>query len=274
MKVVTNRSLISMARRLEEFLYRRAALITGQTQGIVTDIRRRMPRKRVRLVTNGADLDRFGPEKADPSLLDELGLDGRFIVGYAGVHGLAQSLDRVIDAAIHLKEFPDIVIACFGDGPLKERLVRQAREKRLENVRFFPAQCRERMPGLVAHWGVGLVPLYGGTLARGALPSKMFEIMAASVPVLLSAPAGEASALIEEAQGGVCVEPENPAALAEAVVKLYRDASLRRQLGGNARAYVTRRYDRQIIAEQLLRHLSELGFPERAFVEPNPVLRS
>jgi glycosyltransferase involved in cell wall biosynthesis len=258
MKVVTNEWLLRRASWLEEFLYRRAALVTGQTRGIVDDIQQRLPHKEVRLLTNGADLECFKPERADAACSRALGLEGRFVVGYAGIHGLAQSLDKVVDAGDHLRDYPEIVIAFFGDGPLKGQLQEQAREKNLNNVRFFPTQPREHMPGLVASWGAGVVPLYTGALARGALPSKMFELMAAGVPVLLSAPRGEATSLIDAAEGGVCVEPENPAALARAILTLYRDPSRRNQLGRSARAYVSRYYNRQSIAEQFLTYLIQV----------------
>jgi len=259
MKVISNKSLINAAERFENLLYRKASLIIAQTQGIMSHIKERAPQKKVCLLTNGADPDQFGPNMTGPRTLKEFGLEGCFIIGYAGLHGPAQALEKVIDAAQHLRSFPNIVLAFFGEGPHKSDLQKRVREKGLKNVRFFPLQSRKRMPGLIASWDIGLVPLYNSPLMRGALPSKMFEVMAAGVPVLLSAPPGEASAVIESAQAGVCVKSEGPQALAEAIIKLYGDEAWRKQLGRNARAYVKTHYNRQIIAEQFLQYLLQLG---------------
>lgn len=257
-KVVTNKWLINGALRLEKFLYRRAALVTTPTQSMVLEIQRCVPQTNVRLLTNGADTDQFQPHRGQRTLLAEFGLEGRFIVGYGGIHGLAQALNEVVDAGVYLMDFPDIVIAFFGDGPIKSELEQRARGKRLKNVRFFSLQPRERMPGLVALWSVGLVPLFNSVLGSVALPAKMFEIMAAGVPVLLSAPTGEASCIIEAAQGGVCVEPENPRTLAEAIIKLYQNPAWRLELGQNARRHVERYYNREVITHQFLQYLLEL----------------
>lgn len=265
MRVITNGRLIAAAGWLEKFLYRKSAWITAQTQGIAADIQQRVPRVKVRLLTNGADLDRFRSTKPNFTLLREFGLEGYFVVGYAGIHGPAQALETVINAAHYLQDFPDIVIAFFGDGPLKPQLQEQAQERGLKNVRFFPLQPRERMPDLIPLWGAGLVPLYNSPLMSSALPSKMFEVMAAGVPVLLSAPLGEASAIIEAAGGGVCVESENPQALAEAVIQLYREPAWRTQMGQNAHNYVAHHYNRQTVAEQFLGYLLQDGTGKDSF---------
>jgi colanic acid biosynthesis glycosyl transferase WcaI len=267
MGVITNRVLIHSAEWLEEFLYRKAELVTSQTQGMADDISRRVPRAEVRLLTNGADLSRFDVKQTAPDGYDGFGLEGRFVVGYAGIHGPAQALLKVIEAAGQLKEYPEIVFAFFGEGPVKAQLQERAREMGLENVKFFPLQPSEIMPGLLSKWAVGLVPLYNSDLMRAALPSKMFEIMAAGIPVLLSAPGGEASAIIEAAKGGVCIEPESPEQLAAAVVRLYRDGEWRQRLGLSGRAYVGQHYSRQAIAERFLEYLLRLDAAKPTAVE-------
>ena len=256
--IVKNRLLLGAADRLERLLLLRASLITVQTRGIGRDVSERVPKARVQLLTNGVDPDRFAPDRGRAELLRELGLQGHFVVGYGGIHGLAQALDSVVEAGIHLRDCPEIVMAFFGEGPLKADLQAQVRREHLDNVRFFPLQAAERMPGLVSRWGAGLVPLFDNVLGRSALPSKMFEIMASGVPVVLSAPEGEASALVQDARAGFVVEPENPRALAEAVRQLHRDEGLRRQLGQNGRAYVSRHFDRRVIAHRFLEYLAKV----------------
>ncbi len=258
LNVVTNPVMIRSAERLERWLYRRADLITGQTQGIVEHIRQYVPREVVHLLTNGTDLTRYGPEKRDEGLRRAFGLEDRFVVGYGGLHGPAQALHYAVEAGVYLRECPEIVVVFFGDGPEKAALERLAREKKLDNVRFFPVQPQDRMPGLISLWDVALVSLQDNPTLRGALPSKMFEAMGAGVPILLSAPAGEATRLVEAADAGLCVTPEDAAALAQAMQRLYQDEDLRRRQGRNARCFVEVHYNRETIARQFVAFLKNV----------------
>jgi glycosyltransferase involved in cell wall biosynthesis len=257
LQVVTNRRLLSLARWFERCLYRAADVITAQTRGIAADVSSRAPGATVRLLTNGASLDRFSPERGDPAIRRELGLDGAFVVGYAGIHGLAQALDKVVEAGRLLATYPEIVLAFFGDGPIKADLQRQAAREGLANIRFFPVQPVHRMPLLLPTWDLALVPLLDGPLGATALPSKMFEIMGAGVPLVLSAPEGEASAIVREASAGLCVPAEDPRALADAILQLRADTGLRSRMGASGRAHVMAHFDRAQIARNFVSYLGD-----------------
>jgi glycosyltransferase involved in cell wall biosynthesis len=261
MGALRNRVLISLSERLEAFLYRHATLITGQTQGIVQSIRSRCPQKRVELITNGVDLEAFvSPSVARqaPGLKKEFSLAGKFVVGYAGLHGLAQSLETVIRAAQILADHQDIVFAFFGDGPEKAKLVQMVERIALGNLRFYPTQPRERMPEITTLLGASLIPLRRLDIFKGALPSKMFEAMAAGVPVIVSIE-GEARTLVESAGAGICVEPENPQAMAEAILRLYENPEYRERLGQNGRRCVLELFDRRAIARTYENLLLDAG---------------
>src|SRR3974377_725956 len=94
-------------------------------------------------------------------------------------------------------------------------------------------------------------------LFKGTLPSKIFEALGAAVPVV-AALEGEAQRLIAEGKCGICVEPENPAAIAEAILRLFHDPALRKRLGENGREYVSKYYNRKEIANRFERVLTEL----------------
>jgi glycosyltransferase involved in cell wall biosynthesis len=241
---------------LERVLYARAKLVTGQTQGIVEHVEEVVPTKKTWLLPNGADTERLSPDGGDPGYLKEFGLSDKFVVGYGGLHGPAQSLKTVVDSARHLQDHPDIVIALFGDGPEKSDLIQRARLAGLHNVLFFPLQAGDRMPGLVPLWDVGLVPLYDGKLMELARPSKMFEIMACGVPLILCAPPGEASEIVQGAGAGLWVAAEDPAALATAILELHGDPALRSRLSSQGRCLIESRFDRRVIAEEFAGHLA------------------
>jgi glycosyltransferase involved in cell wall biosynthesis len=250
MGVIQNPTLIKLSKWIEEFLYRKAHLITGQTQGIIDNIQSRFPGKRVSLITNGVDVEAFrSVTQSDQknTLRREFGTEGRFVIGYAGLHGLAQGLETVVQAALMLSDYRGLFFAFFGDGPEKEKLMRLAHQSRLTNTRFYPAQRTSRMPEVIASFDVAVIPLRKLDLFKGALPSKMFEAMAAAVPLVVSVE-GEARVLVDKAQAGICVEPESPSAMADAILRLYQDQDRRKTLGQNGQRYVAEHYDRHQIA--------------------------
>jgi glycosyltransferase involved in cell wall biosynthesis len=252
--VLKNPTLIRWATFLEEHFYRQADLITGQTMGIVDDIAGRFPERTVAWIPNGVGALNPSLPKAsseDRQLIrEEFQLAGKFAVVYAGLHGIAQGLETILRAAEVLKAQTEIIFVLIGDGPEKQFLRKRAQELGLANVRFYPPVPSDRMAQVLPSFDAAIVPLKKHDLFRGALPSKFFEAMGAGLPVVLSI-RGEAQALVETSRCGLCIEPEEPAEMAEAVLKLFRNPDLRASLGENGRAYVKQHYNRVQIAERL-----------------------
>lgn len=236
---------------LERWMYRSAAAVTGQTQGIVEEIQRRVPGKRVELYPNGVDvmaydrpLDRAGV-RASFAWHDEL-----FVAGYAGVLGHAQSLGQVLDAARLLSNVPNVHFAFFGDGPCRVELEARIEREQIVSARVYPRQPAARMPDLQSAFDAGLVPLARGKVFEGARPSKMFEILAAARPVILCG-RGEARRIVEgpaHGPAGVSVDPEDPPALAAAIRRLIDDRPAATAMGERGRSYVFSTFDRELIA--------------------------
>lgn len=253
-----NKMLIKMSTRLEEFCYRKAAAVTGQTQGIVDNIvSRGFGKDKVHLITNGIDTDLFKPENRSVELRQEWNIDDKFAICYAGIHGLAQGLQVIINAAEILKEHKDIQFVFVGEGPEKPKLMEMVKEKQLSNVKFIGLQPKKNMPKIVASMDAAIIPLKKLDLFKGALPSKMFETLSSETAIILSAE-GEAEKLIKAAKAGITVEPENPKELADAVLKLYEDKELRKAMGENGRKYVIEHYSRKNITKKLEKILEDL----------------
>ena len=247
--VLNNKAFIKLSVWLEEFSYRKADMITGQTRGIVENISSRGFKDKTYLVTNGVDTELFGKDKANNEFKTQYDLNDKFVVGYAGILGIAQGLETVMKAAALLKQYKDIKIVFVGEGPEKPMLLDMKEKLSLDNVEFIPVQPKKNMPGIVASFKCALVPLKKLDLFKGALPSKMFETLASCVPIILSVE-GEAKELIESANAGICIEPENEKEMAEAILKLYNDRELRDQLGDNGREYIEENYDRKKITKR------------------------
>jgi glycosyltransferase involved in cell wall biosynthesis len=263
-----NSVVYKMCLSLEAMLYRNAWLVTGQTKGIVASIRTRFPESDVYHLPNGVDLGRFdGIPSA--SAREELGGREGFVVVYAGLHGLAQALSQVLEAAAILQaEGKRARFYFIGDGPEKQALGEQARNLELRHVFFTPSIPNAEIPPVLASADAVLVPLRKGF--DDAVPSKLYEAMASGTAILATSE-GEAAELLQSARAGLVVPPENPEALAAAIRQLMEDPELRRRLASNARQLVADEYDRQKIAhrfESTLLGAATTNRRSRAFDSP------
>ena len=212
---------IRLLERLEMFLYRRARTIIPVTQSFREDlVARGIDRNKIHVVINGVDLERYEPQPRDMALAKEFGMEGKFVAGYVGTHGMAHALDKVLEGAERLLDYPGIVFFFAGSGADRARVEQIVAERNLHNVRLIPRQPKERMPALWSLCDVALVPLRDSPVFATVIPSKIFESMGMGVPILMSLPDGEATGIIRATDAGVCVPPENPEALAEALRRL------------------------------------------------------
>ena len=194
-----------MAERLEHKLYRRAAGVTGQSAEIVAAVRRCVPAVRAEVITNGVDPSRVGPDRdGDAAARAMLGPEPGPIFIFAGLLGLAQGLDQILDLAASLNvEVPGRFVL-VGEGPDRERLVSRIERERIGRIKIVPAQPRERIPALLAAADAALITL--GMSIPGAVPSKIYEAMASRLPILLVAD-GEPATRIADADCGIAVAP-------------------------------------------------------------------
>jgi glycosyltransferase involved in cell wall biosynthesis len=246
--LVTNRFFLRISKNLEEFLYRHSDLISGQTQGIVTNISVRMPRKEVFWLKNGVDLSFYSPGKGIPGWRNENGFAADdFVAFYGGILGHAQGLEVILKAASDLKHVRKIKFVIAGEGPLKKELMDQAARMDLTNVTFLPAYPKRRMPDVISGIDISIIPLRKLDLFLGAIPSKIFESLAMGKPILLGVE-GEAKELfIEEGKCGLAFAPEDAGLLASSIRKLDSDKDLYEELAQNAYIYVSENFNRDKI---------------------------
>jgi glycosyltransferase involved in cell wall biosynthesis len=192
------------------------------------------------LIPNGTFEFFFEPAQPEPR-------DARFRVTFAGTLGIAQALPSVIEAAERLDD--DVQFQLVGEGPLKNALRRDVELRGVRNVVFREQLPLVRIPPVLAASDVLLVTLSGHTTFTSFVPSKLIDFMAVGKPVLLAA-SGESARVVEQAQAGLVVPPEDPAALAKAIGWLRAHPDEARQMGERGRAFArTRLRSRQ--AERL-----------------------
>jgi glycosyltransferase involved in cell wall biosynthesis len=143
---------------------------------------------------------------------------------------MAHALGNVLDAADRLRGEAGLRFLFVGAGAERAALIAEAKRRALSNVTFLEPQPKERMARIWSLCDVALVHLKDSPAFADVIPSKIFEAMGMGLPILLAAPKGEASRIVEGDGAGLAVTPEDPAALAEAVLRLKFDPVLRRHL--------------------------------------------
>jgi glycosyltransferase involved in cell wall biosynthesis len=258
MGIVKNRLLLSLAEALELSYYRRAALVTGTSEEIVASVRRRCATP-AELITNGVDIDRFGPQYADDEARFLLGTQGRVTFIYAGVMGVAQGLDRILDVAAAVRDLDHVQFVLVGEGAERESLKRRIEVEKLHNVRLLAPQPKERIPALLAASDAEFNVLK--FVIPGAVPSKIYEAMASSLPILFAGE-GEGARRVLEAKAGLAVPYGDIRGIEQAVRQLVSGPALRQQLGEAGRVAAEKLYSRKEIARRL--HHLLLGITSRA----------
>jgi glycosyltransferase involved in cell wall biosynthesis len=249
---LSNGKAIAAAKKLEKLLYRRAARVVAVTRGIQTRlVERGLNPSKVELIPNGANTDLFTyTEAGGRAVRHRLCLDDKFVVMYAGIHGIAQGLETLLHAAERLREHDDITFLFLGEGPRKAEIVRMQEDMALGNVTMLPEVPSTEMPSYLSAADCAIVPLKREPLFQGALPSKMFEAWACSRPVVLSVE-GEAEAILREAGGGIACTPEDPESIAQAILQLATNRKEAEAMGARGRDYVAAHYSRQEQARAL-----------------------
>lgn len=242
---------LSVSEWLERFCYEHAWRVSGQSASILKNINARFPKTPTYLFSNGVDVAQFSPAFRNDCFRKYA--DGtRPIALYAGLHGLAQGLEQILDAAQQLGAALPVEIFFIGDGPTKSDLMAQAQAQQLTHVHFLDPVNGGEMPAWVASADIALVTLKD--YIPGAVPSKLYEAMASGAAVLLVA-SGEPAEIVKKYDAGLVVAPNDVTGLAKALETLAGDAELRGRLGKNGRCAAIEHFDRRAIVERFVEYL-------------------
>lgn len=245
--VLTDRRMIAAFERLERWVYRKATRLSIISEGFRAHLRARgVPDARIAYIPNYTDTDEITPRaRTGNPVRAAHGLEDCFVVQFSGRMGYSQGLGTVIDAWRMLDDLPRARLMMVGDGQARP-LVESALADDPRAI-VLPTQPRERLADLLGAADVGLAPLKRG-MAATCIPSKIFGIMAAARPVIAGVEADTDTArLIEAADAGIVVPPEDPRALADAIRRLYRRPKLGRAMGAAGRLHVVGHHSRHAI---------------------------
>ena len=247
--VLTNRTLIRLSIWLESFLYRHADRVIINSPGFEAHVRQRGARH-VELVPNGADPAMFDPEDRGETFRMLHHLNNKYVVLYAGAHGMSNDLGVLLESAGLLVDQPGIQIVLLGDGKEKANLQAQAAALKLTNISFVASVPKDEITGAMAAADACVAILKPVQAYKTTYPNKVFDYMCAGRPVVLVID-GVIREVVEAGDCGIFTPPGDPQALAAAIRSLAGDPQRSREMGLNGRRYIEANFNRPLLAEKL-----------------------
>jgi colanic acid biosynthesis glycosyl transferase WcaI len=249
---------IKVLYRLEAAAYRNAILVSTLTEAMRRRIiAKGVPPEKVVLFSDWVDPQLFSV--AAPQTTRRITPDAPLIVAHFGNMGVKQGLDVIIEAAKLSRDDPGIVYFLVGDGAARPALEAKARQLNLPNLRFLPLQPHDRFLELLAQSDVCLITQQR-TVSDIVFPSKVITLLAAARPVIASVGAeSEVARVIAESGAGMTVVPEDPCALADAVMRIRADPDLSARMGQAGRTYAAHRWERETVLKATEKRLASIS---------------
>jgi glycosyltransferase involved in cell wall biosynthesis len=256
--VVKSSLIIRMAYWFESFIYKKAHLINVLTPAFRDAlIKKGVPDKKIILIPNAGDFDLVRNVIND---FDAIGFRSKnniskdtFVITYVGAHGVANYLDQILETADILRD-NNIVFWLIGDGMEKNRLKLKANQMGLKNVIFFDPVPKAEVFKYILASDMGASVLKKADAFKTVYSNKSFDYMSCKKPIFMAID-GVSRALVEEADAGVYVEPENPEDFAEKV-RFYMDNTDQVLFqGNNGYEYAIENYDRKVLAQKYINYI-------------------
>jgi len=256
--VLKNPILISLSRWLERFLYRRAKHIVINSPAYRDYlIKLDVPPTKITLIPNGVDIDTFVKRDTKNNIRQQLGLENKFLVTYAGAFGLANDLDTLLYAAEQLKPYSHIHFLLVGDGKEKPKLEKLVNQLNLNNITFTGVFPKNQIKAVLSASDVCVATLKNIPMFTMTYPNKIFDYMAAGKATILAID-GVIREVIEKAEGGVFSPPGDPVALAKIIHSLSLQPEKVLNMGQRAFEYVSVNFDRKQQAQHFIRLLENI----------------
>jgi len=245
--VINDGALYKWLESFEKFLYRKSYLCSGQSEEIVSHIKQ-SGGERVYLFRNGVDIRRFEIKETKFSNKDKIKIIYAGLLGVAqGIYDLARNIDfRELNAELHI----------YGEGAEKVKLEKYLSENQNKNIFLHKSVSREEIPEVLSGYYCTIIPLVNNIY--GAVPSKIYEAMAAGLPVLFSG-SGEGAKIIHDNKAGLVSGPKDYGSLKENIIKLRNSVNLRNEMSVRGRKLAEERFDRNILIEKFSDKLISLS---------------
>ncbi len=240
---------------LEKFLYNHADQVVVNSPGFIKSVSK-ISGKIVSLIPNGSDISFFYKPNISKTR-NELGWEKKFIILYAGAHGMSNDLGVVLQCAKLLSDNTDIHFVLLGDGKEKQNLVKEAAQLNLANLSFMDPIPKIKVPEILSTVDACIAILKPIEMYKTTYPNKVFDYMAARKPIILAID-GVIREVIEKSGCGIFSIPGDPRALADSCLFLYNNQDTAISMGNKGYEYLIVNFDREKIAQDLLEILKDM----------------
>lgn len=233
----------TMIRRVMKFLYNRADHIVCVTDGIAEVMRHEVKdSNRLTTIKSGVGYDFINSHSN--GIRKKYGWEDKFLILFSGTLGWVRPLESIVESARILADNKRYHFVFVGDGQKKESLEKMAKNYGLDNISFIGLQPLDQIPFYLKAGDVLVECLKEVPVAKVALPTKVFEYMAAGRPIIFGAEEGETSKMLERAGGALTFSPSDPKKLADTIRKIYEKEIDGEDLGKRYHDYVSVHHSR------------------------------
>lgn len=256
--VLTNKWMIKVAYWFEKFIYKKAKLINVLTPAFYKKLKeiKNVPEEKLIMIPNASDftlseelLEHFDRE----TFRKKMGLEGKFVITYVGAHGVANHLQQIIEAGKMLKD-TNVLFLLIGEGMEKEKLKGMASEMDVRNVKFIDAVPKKEVFKYILASEMGASVLKKADTFKTVYSNKTFDYMSCKTPVLMAID-GVSRELVEMANCGVYIEPENIEEYDKHIRTYINDAERLNREGNNGYEYARKNFDRGVLAKKYLEEI-------------------
>ena len=257
--IIRNRFLIKILLWLEKTIYKNCSSIVALSPGQADGVRKVLAKEKpIMVIPNSCDVDVFRPDIDGSAVRKKRNWDDRLVFLHTGAMGKVNNLDFVIDAAVKLRDNPEIVFVLLGDGGQKPALQSRVKELGLTNVEIVPSVSKQQLPEILAAVDVGLVIIANFPIIQHNSANKFFDSLSAGKPVLLNY-SGWQRKILEDNEAGFGCELCNLDEFIEKVLYLKSHRRQRQKMGANGRQLAIKKFNRDELAKQALELTSSVA---------------
>jgi glycosyltransferase involved in cell wall biosynthesis len=259
--IISNKFIIKWLYKLEASIYKKASLINVLTPAFQQNLvnKKNIDKNKVIFIPNSADFDLSDDllHNFDPiSFRKQHQVEDKFVITYVGAHGKANGLHQILETAKSLED-TKVVFWLIGKGMYKPQLVEQAKKMDLKNVVFFDPVPKKEVFKFILASDIGASVLLKNDTFKTVYSNKTFDYMACKKPILMAID-GISRDLVEEANAGVFVEPENPIDFENKIRTYLQNKELLKLQGEAGYQFAKANFDRTVLSHKYISEIVKI----------------
>lgn len=260
--VVTNKYVIKLAYWLENKIYEKSKHIIVLTPAFMEKLIsfKLINPEKISYLPNAADFSISEKYLDNFDIGDFRGINGipkdKLVITYVGAHGVANNLIQLIETANLSRDFP-VFFLLIGDGMEKKMLMEEANKLKLTNLKFLPPVSKEEVFKFIIASDIGTSVLKNVDTFKTVYSNKTFDYMGCRKPILMAID-GVSKDLVEKANAGLFVEPENPSDFANKIKVYLSNKSLLIEHGNNGYNFAKANFDRDVLGRKYIQLIEKI----------------